>query len=305
MRAFSNLLLAATLTWTAMSYAEAEVPTTPPEANSNQDVAYPTDAHGDAVVLLELVVEADGHVSSATVLEGKSPFAEQAAAGAVDWTFVPAQRGDAAVAARVRARVEFHAERQTAEPEVAEAPVLATETNRVEGPPTASAPALEVVVPGQRPAPGRTTLSAAEVRETPGSFGDAFRAVEVLPGVTPALSGVPYFFVRGAPPNDNGYFLDGIRVPLLFHVGLGPGVIHPGLLDRVDFYPGAAPAKYGGFVGAIVAGQTKEPASEAHGEAHVRLVDAGGLVETPFSGGRGTLLVAGRYGYPGPIISAI
>ena len=75
---------------------------------------------------------------------------------------------------------------------------------------------------GRRREPGRTTLSAAEVRETPGAFGDAFRAVEVLPGVTPPLGGVPYFFVRGAPPNANGTFVDGIRVPLLFHVGLGP-----------------------------------------------------------------------------------
>lgn len=158
---------------------------------------------------------------------------------------------------------------------------------------------------GERREPGRTTLSAADVRQTPGAFGDPFRAVEVLPGVTTPLGGVPYFFVRGAPPNTNGYFVDGVRVPLLFHVGLGPGVIHPGLLERVDFYPGAPPVRYGGFVGAIVAGQLREPAFEPRGEAHLRLVDAGGLVETPFAHGRGTVLFAGRYGYPGPIVSAL
>jgi hypothetical protein len=59
--------------------------------------------------------------------------------------------------------------------------------------------------------------------------------------VTPVLSGLGYFFIRGAPPNNNGYFLDEIRVPELFHIGLGPGVIHPGLLERVELYPGAAP----------------------------------------------------------------
>ena len=57
--------------------------------------------------------------------------------------------------------------------------------------------------------------------------------------------------VRGAPPNDNGYFLDGIRVPQLFHIGLGPGVIHPQLIDRIDFYPGVAPARFGGFTGGL------------------------------------------------------
>ena len=39
----------------------------------------------------------------------------------------------------------------------------------------------------------------AEVRAMPGAFGDSFRAIEALPGVTPLVSGLPYFFVRGAP----------------------------------------------------------------------------------------------------------
>lgn len=268
-------------------------------------MAYPEDGHGDAVVVLELLIEPDGTVSSVTVLEGESPFAARAAAAAVDWMFTPARHGAIAVASRIRARVHFVSPVDEGEP--AGAANVRTPTR--EPPSEAVAPSepspLEVVVQGRRSEPGRTTLSAAEVREAPGAFGDAFRAVEMLPGVTTPLGGVPYFFVRGAPPNANGYFVDGIRVPLLFHVGLGPGVIHPSLLDRVDFYPGAAPAQYGGFVGAIVAGQLTEPATEARGEAHVRLVDAGGLVETPIAGGRGTFLVAGRYGYPGPIVSAI
>jgi hypothetical protein len=170
-----------------------------------------------------------------------------------------------------------------------------------------SAPALapaQVTVRGERREIGQTTLRADEVREMPGAFGDAFRAVEALPGVTPTMSGFPYFFVRGAPPNNNGYFVDGVRVPLLFHIALGPSVIHPGLLERVDFYPGAPPARFGGVAGAVIAGRTREPATEAHGEANLRLVDAGTLLEAPFADGRASALVAGRFGYPGPILSA-
>jgi hypothetical protein len=92
---------------------------------------------------------------------------------------------------------------------------------------------------------------------------------------------------------------------LLFHVGIGQGVIHPGLIDRVDFFPGAPPARYGGVVGAIVAGQTRDPAPVLRGEANLRLFDAGGLLESPLGGKRGSVLVAGRYGYPGPILGAI
>jgi len=121
----------------------------------------------------------------------------------------------------------------------------------------------------------------------------------------PIVSGLPYFYIRGAPPNDTGYFIDGIRVPFLFHIGIGEGVIHPALVERVALYPGAPPAAYGGYAGAIVAGKTREPAPTPHGEANLRLFDAGALVETPFDDGRGTALIAGRYGYPGAILGLI
>src|SRR5688572_4455728 len=69
-----------------------------------------------------------------------------------------------------------------------------------------------VVAPHEREAP-KTSLDGREARQMPGAFGDAFRAIEALPGVTPIASGVPYFFVRGAPPGNTGYFIDGVRVP--------------------------------------------------------------------------------------------
>ena len=47
------------------------------------------------------------------------------------------------------------------------------------------------------------------------------------------------------------------------------------------------------------------PAPALHGEANLRVFDAGGLVETPFQDGRGSLSLAGRYGYPGPVLGAI
>lgn len=150
---------------------------------------------------------------------------------------------------------------------------------------------------------GQTTFGGQEVRQVPGAFGDAFRVMEALPGVTPMVSGLPFFFVRGAPPGNNGYYLDGIRIPLLYHVGAGPSVIHPGLIERVDFYPGGYPARYGRFAGGILSGETRRPADELHGEGNVRLFDAGALVEAPLADGQGSVLLAGRYSYTAAIIS--
>jgi hypothetical protein len=281
----------------------------PPVAQSRTDVPYPEGAVGDATVLLELVVEKDGSVSSATVVEGDEPFAEQARSAALTWRFTAAQRGSEPVAARIRASVGFRREpEEPATPVAPPVPLVAPAP--VSQPPVAAPapppePVVEVTVVGARREIGQTTLSKSDVREMPGAFGDAFRAIEALPGVTPLASGVPYFYVRGAPPNNAGYFVDGVRIPLLFHLGLAQSVIHPGLIDHVDFFPSAAPARYGGFTGAIIAGQTREPATTLHGEASLRLVDAGALLEAPFADGRGSALVAGRYGYPGPILAAV
>jgi hypothetical protein len=182
------------------------------------------------------------------------------------------------------------------------------DTSSPPAPPTPPPPAApdepqEVVVEGVRPDPSRAaTLTRNEVREIPGTFGDPFRAVETMPGVTPIVSGLPFYFVRGAPPGNVGYFVDGIRVPLLFHVGAGPSVIHPGLIDRVDFYPGGYPARFGRFAGGIVAGETLEPEVELRGEYNVRAFDAGGLVEFPFADGRATALIGGRYSYTAAVL---
>lgn len=303
----AGLCLAATLTC-AIAVAQQAPELSPPTAQGSTEVPYPEGAEGDAAVLLELVVEKDGSVSSATVIDGAEPFAERARSTALTWRFAPAQRANEPVAARIRARVEFHREpEETSAPVGPAVPATPATPAPAVAPPAATPaePAVEVTVVGARREIGQTTLSKSDVREMPGAFGDAFRAIEALPGVTPLTSGVPYFYVRGAPPNNAGYYVDGIRVPLLFHLGLAQSVIHPGLIDHVDFFPSAAPARYGGFAGPVIAGQTREPASELRGEAHVRLVDAGALVEAPFAGGRGSALVAGRYGYPGAVLSAV
>jgi TonB family protein len=274
-----------------------------PVPEGSTDVPYPPGAAGEATVVLELVVEKDGSVSSASVIEGSEPFAEHARAAVLGWRFAPARRGQVAVGARIRAKVVFSPE-ASASPVAAPSLTPAVDPSEQSPPPVEPEQPVEIIVSGVRREVGQTTLSTEEVRELPGAFGDAFRAIEVLPGVTPLVSGIPYFYVRAAPPNNSGYYVDGVRIPLLFHLAIGQGVIHRGLIERLDFFPSAAPARYGGSAGGIIVGQTREPAKEFHGEANLRLIDAGALLEAPFANGRGSALVAGRYGYPGPILSA-
>jgi TonB-dependent Receptor Plug Domain/TonB dependent receptor len=163
---------------------------------------------------------------------------------------------------------------------------------------------IEVTVRGKKPAapPGADPITPADARAIPGTFGDPFQAIAALPGLSPMASGLPFFYVRGAPPADTGYFVDGVPVPTLFHIGPGASVVPEALVDHVDFFPGAAPARYGRFVGGVIAGQTTSPSGVSRGEASVRLFDASAFVETPV-GPSSSVVVAGRYGYPNLLLS--
>jgi len=167
-----------------------------------------------------------------------------------------------------------------------------------------SAAPVEVVVRGTRRTEdiGVEDVRGRDARGVPGTFGDPFQAIAALPGVAPTASGLPYFYVRGAPPADTGYFLDGIPLPTLFHIGPGPSVVPQALVDRIEFFPGTAPAAFGRFAGGAIAASTTAPRRIARGEGSVRLFDASAFVESPI-GASNTALVAGRIGYPNLLLS--
>jgi TonB-dependent Receptor Plug Domain len=171
-----------------------------------------------------------------------------------------------------------------------------------------------------------TTLREAEIREVPGTRGDPLRVVGSLPGVSQLAGFLPYVVVRGAAPGNTGYYMDGSRVPILFHVALGPSVIHPYFIDAVDFYPGGAPVRLGRYASGIIEARTRPARRDrVHGDVDLRLTDAGGLLEIPINRsylanckskkksrldckrgpGKGSLTFAGRYSYTGALLSLV
>lgn len=290
---------------------DAPAPTTPaaptivpPKATSDTTVTYPEGASGEATVTLVLTIGVDGTVTDAVAREENEPFSSRAVAAAKLWTFDPATRDGKPVAAKIRMEIVFRPPVQIVEPPPPEITPPPPEPVAPGAPPPPRTD--EVRVRGERVEAGRTvTLTRNEVRQIPGTFGDPFRAVEIMPGVTPIVTGLPFFFIRGAPPGNVGYFLDGVRVPLLFHVGAGPSVIHPGLINHVDLYPGGYPARFGRFSGGIVSGETNAPRNELTGEGNLRLFDVGALVETPFANGRGNVVLGGRYSYTAALLTLI
>jgi hypothetical protein len=183
-------------------------------------------------------------------------------------------------------------------------PCAATEPLTLRLAPAATGQSFETVIRAKS-INTEVRLAAEELTQTPGTLGDPFRAIESLPGVATILWPAPVYAVRGSNPGNTGYFLDGIRVPALFHFALGPSVIHPYLFDNLQFFPGGYPARFGRYAAGIITADTRPAADDRiHAAVDVRLYDAGALVSAPLPGG-GTVTVAGRYSYTAALLSLL
>lgn len=155
------------------------------------------------------------------------------------------------------------------------------------------------------PATERFTLQKQVTRTLPGTLGDPLRVLSLLPGVAAPLPGLPIFSVRGASPGTSAYFLDGMRLPQLFHLLVGGGVVHAELVDSVSFYPSGYDARFGRAAGGIVTAETRGARSDGqHFDGTLRLYDVSGLLELKLPQGV-RITASGHYGYPGPILNAI
>lgn len=93
----------------------------PPKLLSDPTVLYPDGARGDATVIVTLVVDASGAVTSAVADAPNEPFSSRAVERALGWRFEPATRDGQPVSARIRVEVVFREPEPEPEPEPAPA----------------------------------------------------------------------------------------------------------------------------------------------------------------------------------------
>ncbi len=144
----------------------------------------------------------------------------------------------------------------------------------------------ETVVRGKRrqTSVSRVSLRQKELTTVPGTFGDPVRVVENLPGV----ARVPYvggaLLIRGSAPNDSGVFLDGTKIPLLYHFMGGPSVLNPEFLDRIDYYPGNADVRYGRLLAGVVDVSTRNTfTEELGGSVDINLLNTAAMIKVPLT----------------------
>lgn len=166
----------------------------------------------------------------------------------------------------------------------------------------------ETVVRGQtdRAEVSRITLSGAEIHEVAGTAGDPLRVVMLLPGVTTTVSGLSYPVVRGSLPAATGFFLDGVRVPQLYHLlALNP-VIHPDFIESIDFYAANAPTRYGRVSGGVIGVQVKKPRDDrVHFTIAPDLLQTNAFLEVPIPSTGTNVTLGGSVNYAGWILGTL
>ncbi len=161
------------------------------------------------------------------------------------------------------------------------------------------------VLADQAPPGQHVTVTGETLRTAPGTLGDPFRVVGLLPGVATPVPVLPLYAIRGASPGMTGFFLDGMRLPQLFHMFVGGGVVHAGLVDRLDFYPGAYDVTLGRYAGGVISAETRAARRDRQQvEAELRLYDLSTLIELKLPRDV-SISLSGHYGYPSLLLKLI
>lgn len=158
--------------------------------------------------------------------------------------------------------------------EVAEVRLWITEDNLAES---------DITVFGERPRDPeitRRTLSNEEIRRIPGTFGDPVKVIQTLPGAARSPFGTGLLIIRGANPEDSGVYVDGIEVPLIYHLTGTTSVLQPEFVESVDYMPGGYSAKFGRKMAGVINVNTKQDFDETLVTGGADILDAQAYAQT-------------------------
>ncbi len=135
-----------------------------------------------------------------------------------------------------------------------------------------------------------------EIKRIPGQFGEALRGLESLPGVNAPSFGDGDINVRGADDRANNYLVDNLPIGYAFHLLALNSVIANDMVNSLELFTGAYPARYGNATGGIIFIETKDEVEKFGGTANFSLWQANALFKGKFLG-EGYWIAAGRRSY--------
>jgi TonB family protein len=159
-----------------------------------------------------------------------------------------------------------------------------------------------VVAPPIKRSVASVQIVADQGRRVPGTQGDVLRVVESLPGVARATVGSGALILWGASPQDSRVYVDGVRLPVLYHVGGLRSVMSTDLVRSLELVPGGYGASFGRAIGGMVLVDS-DPLERTgtRGSVGADLLDTSGALQVDL-GKRTRVAVFGRRGHLADLI---
>lgn len=144
-------------------------------------------------------------------------------------------------------------------------------------------------------------LGKEMVASAPGSAQDIFWVVQTLPGIS-SDGDNSKLYVRGGSPDENLVLYDGATIRNPFHFDMMGGgywsIFNSRLVEKVEFYAGGFPARYGDRLSSVLLIENRTANMERlKGEASISMSDASGTVEVPIAFANGAAMLSARRSY--------
>lgn len=156
------------------------------------------------------------------------------------------------------------------------------------------------------------TIDIEEIRSDPIGTYDIQMMMHSLPSVMTATDQNNEIIVRGGGPGENLFIMDHLEIPNPNHfgeVGTGGGpvnMINTEFVERIDFFAGGFPARYGDKQSSVMDISLRE-GSYDHINMDMEMTMAGGglLTEGPFSNGKGSYISSFRRSFLKYVIKSV
>ena len=143
--------------------------------------------------------------------------------------------------------------------------------------------------------PEHQRIDGNEADQTPGTGGDALKAITKTSGVSRAPLGSQGVSILGAAPGDSAFFVDQIPVPRIFHLGGLRSILPSRSVSHYDLLSGGAPSRFGRAIGGTVDIRTHAPSFDDTPHISYRLdaLDTGAEITHSF-GVKTSINLSGR-----------
>ena len=154
----------------------------------------------------------------------------------------------------------------------------------------------------------KISLSAQELKKTPGASGDPVKALTTLPGVIESGEYSSAVYLRGSNVDDNIFWINRAPVGYIYHFGGLYSTIHPELVEDINIFLGGFPVEYGNALGGVIDIKLRNPKNDrTHAYVDISTITSSFLLEGPVGsaedGLRDSYFVAGRRSYIDVILS--